>query len=101
MQLHRQPIPLSWIQLILRLPNIRINTHHGPREQLTFHYNGGIVLVRPQPHLHQLRPILRHLEPRIDPETQTRLPTNTPPRPNLGLKNWPPAIDPDTEILRD
>jgi hypothetical protein len=99
--INQQPILLSHIQLILRLPNIRIDTSHGPREQLTFHYNGGIVVVHPQPHLHESRPILRHLEPRIDPETQTRLPSNTPPRINLGLKNWPPAIDPDTEILRD
>ena len=99
--INQQPILLSHIQLILRLPNIRIDTSHGPREQLTFHYNGGIVVVHPQPHLHESRPILRHLEPRIDPETQTKLPHTQPPRPNLGLRNWPPAIDPDTEILRD
>jgi hypothetical protein len=96
-----QPILLSILQSIARLPGAEFFADQDVTAPLYFRGTQWTAIVPARSGGASFPVSREYFRPPADPITGERIARDRHPRPNFGLTGWPPAIDPDRELLTD
>lgn len=99
--LNSQPVFLSFIQAIARLPGAEFFVGNHIDGPLFFRGSRWSAIIPAHAGGARLPSSRDYFRPPTDAITRDPIARELHPRPNFGLTAWPPAIDPDTTILDD